>query len=487
MTKVKNGIKIIVFILMFALIFNTIQGLTMPTFSMEQGTNSGFLYEEEDTVDVLFLGSSNMFHTINPLILYEETGIRGFDFGSSAQSLNMSYMYLTEALKTQSPKVVCLEVYMASGDYNVSGLGEAELRWGFTFFPTNYNSITRLYDQVGEKVDAEFLSYVFPLLRYKSLWWAMGKEDFIKSNKPDYKKGCSMETKIEQVSYEAPYWEAVEWEISESNLNSMNQIKALCDENGIELVLFKSPNTNRWKNAYSEKISEYAEQNGLPFIDYNTMIDELNIDLNTCFMGGGHLNYDGSVLTTKHMAEFLASNYNLQDYRIGEENSWDRACTEWHRREQNMDLAYTTDLGEYLDIVSSGGYTVVFSINGEIDEAHQQVLVKGLGIEAYPGVESGIIKNGTVIALNGRGISYLWRDELDSQDYAIAGNCRDNGSGNMSYDATLYVNGVNCSVVPQGVNIVVYDNVIQEFASVVGFDAKDEYARHFGGVSEVQR
>ena len=37
----------------------------------------------------------------------------------------------------------------------------------------------------------------------------------------------------------------------------------LCDEKDIELVLFKSPNATQWKNAYSEKMNEYAKENDI--------------------------------------------------------------------------------------------------------------------------------------------------------------------------------------------------------------------------------
>lgn len=485
MKKVKNGIKIVIFILIFVMIFGAIQDLTLPYFSDEQGSNTGFFDEEDNTVDVIFLGSSNMFHTINPLVMYEEAGIRGFDFGSSSQSLNLSYMYLTEALKTQSPKVVCLEVYMASRDYNEEGLEEPELRWGFTHFPKSLNMMARLYDQVDGKIDAEYLSYVFPLLRYKSIWWNISKYDFIEES--SYKKGCYIGTKVTPISYEDAYWEDEEWEISESNLKSLNQIKALCDEKDIELVLFKSPNATQWKNAYSEKMNEYAKGNDIPFIDYNLLLDELGIDVNTCFMDSGHLNLSGSILASKYMAEYLVTNYELQDYRNGEKNSWDRACEEWHRREQNELLMNIEDFEEYLDIISSGGYTVTFSINGEIDDEHKGSLLVHMGLDAASGIESGIVRDGTPVALNVRGNSYLWRDEIDGQDYAIAGNRRDNGGGNITYDATVYVNGGNCSVTPLGINIVVYDNELEEFVSVVGFAADDGYKKYFGSLDVIKR
>lgn len=482
----KKAIKIITFILIIAAIFNTIQNVIMPEFGAEQGLRSGFQYEEENSIDVLFLGSSNMYHTINPLVLYEEKGIRGFDFGSSSQSLNMSYMYLKEALKTQSPKVVCLEVLCARANFNEE-LYEAGLRWGFTYFPSGFNKFVRLYDQLNEKIDAEYLSYVFPLIRYKARWNELEKSDFQEKTMLDYRKGCSMQKQITPVSYGEAYWQEIEWEIAESNVESLNQIKELCDKNGIELVLFKSPNTTLWKNVYSEKIGEYAEQNELPFIDYNLMIDELGIDLNTCFKDSGHLNYYGSIFTTKHMAEYLSVNYDFEDYRNGEENSWDRACEEWHRREANSELANAGDLDTFLENLNTTNYTVSFLITGDFDDVQRKKMLDYFNINVASNVEGGIVVNGTSVALLERGTAYSWHDSFAEQDYAIEGAPSVSEDNVASYISTFYVNGENCTVVSRGINIVVYDNVLKEFVSVAGFDADAEYEKVSKSVSDVNK
>ena len=73
---------------------------------------NGFYEEEKNSIDVIFIGSSNCFCTVNPLILYEKYGITAYDFASSSQPMNISLLYLKEALKTQNPKVVALEANM---------------------------------------------------------------------------------------------------------------------------------------------------------------------------------------------------------------------------------------------------------------------------------------------------------------------------------------------------------------------------------------
>ncbi len=474
MPKIKKVIKVCGFILIFVFVLNAIQSILVTKFDSSNGTRTGFMEEQENSIDVLFLGSSNMFCTINPLLLYEETGICSFDFGSSSQSLNMSYMYLNEALKTQTPKVVCLEVLCTRANLNEE-LYEAGLRWGFTYFPNSINKIVRLYDQLNETIDAEYLSYVFPIIRYKDRWMEIEKDDFETLASGAYRKGYSMRAAVRTVSYEDKYWEELDWEIAESNVKTLNQIKGLCDKEQIELVLFKSPAPGLWKNVYSQRCNEWAKENEVPFIDYNSMLGELGIDLELHFRDTGHLNDQGATLTTKHMAEYLAANYELEDCRNGEQNSWDRACAEWHRREKNNKLANATNLETFLQNLEMTDYTISFSMVGEVDEIQKNKLLTKFNIQANTSVESGVIVNGESVVLNERGIAYSWHDAFDGQDYAIEGAPNIDEDNQVTYIASFYVNGENCSVVSRGINVVVYDNQLKEFVCCIGFDADTEY------------
>ena len=137
----------------------------------------GFYEEEKDDIDVLFLGSSNCFCTIDPLVLYEDFGIAAYNFASSSQPMDISLLYLKEALKRQNPKVVALEVNYIPGQ-NVTALGENSILWGLTDMPLTMDKLKCLYQLLG-KIDEEYISYVFPLLRYHERWKEISKQDYV--------------------------------------------------------------------------------------------------------------------------------------------------------------------------------------------------------------------------------------------------------------------------------------------------------------------
>ena len=64
----------------------------------------GFYAEEENSLDFVFVGSSQMFTTVVPAVLWQEYGITSYDFGANEQPMYLSYYYIKEALKYQDPK-----------------------------------------------------------------------------------------------------------------------------------------------------------------------------------------------------------------------------------------------------------------------------------------------------------------------------------------------------------------------------------------------
>lgn len=291
----------------------------------------GFYAEKKNDIDVIVIGSSNSFCTVNPLVLYEEYGIAAYDFGSSSQPLNISCLYLKEALKVQKPKVAALEINMLVGN-SISSRNEAAMRWGYTNIPLSADKLACIYESVGE-VNAEFFSYVFPLLRYHDRWKELSKLDYtyFRQDKTNYTKGyletqSVMETAVNLSAYD--YSEGEAW-IEEESIACLDEIVQLCSKNGVELLLFKSPKEN-WHRYETEAVRALAAERGIKFVDYNELYGngELELDLANDFRDGDHLNDFGAKKVSSHLGAYLKANYELPDRRGGKDapNSWDKAC-----------------------------------------------------------------------------------------------------------------------------------------------------------------
>ena len=97
----KSALKVIFFVLVFIVLLLPV--MDVLKFKQHDGTLPMRNYYDlpEDTVDVLFLGSSHVGVNVSPNILWDEYGIAAYNCWGAIQPVWNTYYYLKECLKTQ--------------------------------------------------------------------------------------------------------------------------------------------------------------------------------------------------------------------------------------------------------------------------------------------------------------------------------------------------------------------------------------------------
>lgn len=305
----KKAIKSILFIIILLILTFGLQKVMIPKWETdglwEPITNmvDGFYHEEKNSLDVIYLGSSNAFYDVNPLVIWEEYGITGYVLGSGEQRLPVSYYYLLEALKTQKPKVVVLECLNIFATGNPT---EEQNRKAFDYMKLSKQKIESLKTVISE--EESLSSYIFPIIRYHGRIWELSARDFtyLFADKHYPLKGYAYSDKqaenLPSFDMEAVVHENLS--VSETNRLYMDKIKELCEENQIQLVLMKTPNIE-WGINEHKQFSAYAESLSLPYYDYNAFFRELGIKEVDCFLDGAHLNGKGAELLSRHLGGVL--------------------------------------------------------------------------------------------------------------------------------------------------------------------------------------
>ena len=150
----KNIFKYICFSAIFAVLFIYIQEVLRDKWADGEYNPStkikGFYAEEENSLDVVFVGSSQVYADIAPAVLFHDFGIASYDFCANEQPLWISYYYIKEILKHQKPKVIVLDVFTVYGeDYEEEGLTHINL----DDLPMSWNKIQAICASVppGER------------------------------------------------------------------------------------------------------------------------------------------------------------------------------------------------------------------------------------------------------------------------------------------------------------------------------------------------
>jgi hypothetical protein len=170
--KVLKGILIIFIVL--ALLF-LLEKLLMPKYMtsiLEGALVSEYYHEEYKKHDVIFIGDCEVYENFSPVTLWEEYGITSFIRGSAQQLIWQSYYMLEETIAYEKPEIVIFNVL--SMKYG-KPQKEAYNRMALDGMPLSMPKLRSI--KASMLPEEEFLTYIFPILRYHSRWDELTSED----------------------------------------------------------------------------------------------------------------------------------------------------------------------------------------------------------------------------------------------------------------------------------------------------------------------
>ena len=335
----KLGVVCFCFILTIILI----SPVFVPKFTDAFPTTSvidGFYALPEDNIDVLFLGSSQIMTAISPMQIYEKYGITNYNLGTEQQNLVASYYLLKEALTYQNPKVVMLDImflYPYAQDYPLNSREEF-VRKTIDSMKWSRNKWEFVNTVCSLDSEHELRSYLIPFLRYHSRWSDLSFSDitYLFEDKNNPLRGFSVLRRVEsQDQFDG--FSISDTSVYAETLPTMEEylykIIQLCKERNISLVFIKTPKANgSFTEAHHNTIQKIADEENLYFIDFNerTVFQAMDFDVTTDYNDGTHINYDGACKISNYLADYLANNYSLTDYRsVAEYSNWNSDLTQY--------------------------------------------------------------------------------------------------------------------------------------------------------------
>ncbi len=285
---------------------------------------------EDNSIDVLCLGSSHGYTSFQPNILWKEYGMTSYVLCSSQQPLAMSYYLLKEALKYQHPKVVLLETYYIRVD---NGKMEVPLRLALDGLPLNETKFEVLEDLGRDMSWKEKLSYYIPFLKYHARWDSLENRDF---NTKLYLKGSAITYNVNPM--EDPGLPDFKKDIPKTLRRYLKKIRKLCKENDIQLIFYATPygigdNYENYaeRQAVNNSLEKYCARNNIPFFFYQKT-GEAGIDFAKDFSDSTHLNARGAAKITRHLAHYFREHFEMPDHRGDEAySSWDEDYEKYQR------------------------------------------------------------------------------------------------------------------------------------------------------------
>ena len=425
----------------------------------------GFYAEEKNSLDFVFVGSSQMFTSVVPAVLWEEYGITSYDFGANEQPMYLSYYYVKEALKYQDPKAIVLEVsYCNTPEYTHEGVLHINLD-DLRMSPVKLEAI---FDIVPK---GERLPYIFELAKYHDTWTNLEETSFkyftadkhnpYKGYTPSldgFPDGGTFNEEIPKVKERA--------KLADLSVEYMEKIIALCEEAGVDLLFLKTPNDHIQNQAEYNAVADLAAAYGVPYLD-----------LNREMKGQLHNHVFHAETITKRIGQWLTELYEVEDKREHPEYAiWHEDADYYYRYVHQLRLNEIESFEEYLAELAGKDYLVCMAVNqdgGAYLSQEAVALMQQLGCQWDVSAAGG--KSYLAVVENG----FLHAEACSEEVAAYENRIYDHNISILSQgalagcNASIRMDGTEYAPNEKGFNVVVYDPKLDKILSAKSFEITD--------------
>lgn len=288
---------------------------------------------EENSLDMVFLGSSHSYCTFDPEIIDSGLNLNSFQMGTPLQHPDTSYYELKEILKTQHPEYVVMEVYWDVLD------DKFDLQQANSFFEV----------LKSEDIKNEYIKNVFPLadkvkyyllpIRYQQSYFAyegsqMEKEienkygvtkkqgevqqgeEYYRSKGYVYSNQLMISTEYDTTN-QFRNFDGKDFEINSTQRKYIEKIVKLCKDENIQLIFVTAPVANvsmsyiKNYDLVHNAVAAMAAENGVPYIDYNIENEKRDMLTNENFRDDAHLNHSGVEIVDYDFIQWFKENILL--------------------------------------------------------------------------------------------------------------------------------------------------------------------------------
>jgi len=234
----KKPLKIVlsVILILATLIgLNVFGELLMPYRANYGSTWDAYLEESKNSIDVLFFGSSLVYCDVVPAAIWSETGLRSYVMAGPEQTIPITYYYVKEACKTQSPQAIAVEV---TGLFYEKYQNFTKINIGY--MPWSLNRLSATFNAAEPNVLADLL---FPIYAYHDRIFSISPGEIKQNLIPQADPYAGYTVLYDHVAQnDISYRDySTETKTYKENLNYLKKISDFCTARNIKLVLYVAP------------------------------------------------------------------------------------------------------------------------------------------------------------------------------------------------------------------------------------------------------
>lgn len=482
---ISGAVRSVTFLSILVFSLFCINQVLMPKYIIKNSTwpttsSCHQFYEMENhSVDVLFFGSSVAVNAFSPQEIYNDYGIRSYNLGSEQQSIFLSYFWLKEALRFQSPEVVVLDTRFLFEVHPENPVNTVEGLIRKCLDPMRWSSVK--CEAVSELCQIDKgqsgLSYYLTNIRFHTRWTGLTEYDMVNEEVQHSElKGYAAIESYGPESY-TTYTPSGDTEARvhphEIMQIYLDKTVELCKAEGITFVLVSLPG-NAMNDGIHNTLTAYAEEKNIDY--YNLCETKRYYSIGATLPREsmiGHENIWGAIRMSTYIGKMLQDVYHVSAV---EDEQYESTRAFYEHMKKNCELPHITDMKEYLQVIKDDHYTIFIAAKEEAtagltDEIREGLMALGLQKDltgkyrwSYGAVISP--ENGITEKLA----------EFDS--VTLSGSIRKRktfytvtGSGYFTgASGSINIDGIEYCRNQRGLNFVIYDNDLMKVVDQVAFD-----------------
>ena len=307
----------------------------------------GFYMEEQDSLDMVLIGSSENYAGYSPLRAYEEYGYTSYSYMLSGTDFSLFEVQLDEVLRVQSPQIIVVdigEMHHANRDDR-----DALFRQLVAGIPFSAHKV-QIIREYGDP--EQILSYWLPFFVNHGKMTPKTIFEYMKLDAVTRKRGFTLlkgnltftgTGENWDGPYVTPWWDTngddSVVELSQPVLDTCRDVVAVCRKHpDVQFLFINTPHRISSEEAYLSyqtinAMGAYLQAEGYDFLNLESMTDEIGIVPETDFYNNFHLNLYGQYKLTRFLGQKLTQEYGLTSREQSQENrqNWE-TCVEYQKR-----------------------------------------------------------------------------------------------------------------------------------------------------------
>ena len=339
-----RAIKIICLVLAVAVCVCLLQEFVLCHADHNRERIKGFYEEDKDSLDVVYMGASDVYSDISPDYAYSRDGITGYIFATQANSILNYKCQLKNVLSRQKNALVVIELNGALYDTDEDMTKEANLRNYSDNVPLDFTKL----EWIAQNVPSNRAEYLFPIIKYHGVWSSLEDEQLYRDTvAADRKRGYNYLKGIVNwtLAFQSP----------EPSLNSkllasaekrqplcpgqeeeLRNLLEYCRREGLTNIVFaRFPHivTEKTYDRYerSNTIGDIVEEYGFDYLNFERDVTKLGLDETKDYYNLDHLNFKGQQKFTAYLIDCLKEHYGLAPHTLTAEQKaeWDE-CADYY-------------------------------------------------------------------------------------------------------------------------------------------------------------